>query len=167
MLNKFICESNCPIVLDADALNIISNEKNLLSYLKGRAVFTPHTGEMSRLNGCSIEYINDNRIDACVEYARNNNIVTLLKGFNTVISNGSQTIINPTGNSKMASGGMGDCLTGIIGSLISQGIGIYESTMCGAYIHGAIGDILSRDRYVVTAEDIISKVPKFMESISR
>ena len=109
---------------------------------------------MSRFNGKSIEYINYNRIDACKEYAEKNNIVTLLKGFNTVISNGNDTIINTTGNSKMASGGMGDCLTGIIGSLIAQGIGIYESAICGAYINGAIGDLLSNERYVITAEDI-------------
>lgn len=167
MLNKFIYESKCPIVLDADALNIISNDNKLLEQLKGRAVFTPHVGEMSRLNGYSIGYINENRIDACFQYAKENNIVTLLKGFNTVISNGRETIINPTGNSKMASGGMGDCLTGIIGSLIAQGIEIFESTICGAYIHGAIGDILSEDRYVVTAEDIIANISQFMESISR
>lgn len=167
MLNKFIHESKCPMVLDADALNLISDDTNILNELRGRTVFTPHVGEMSRLNGKSIEYINYNRIDACKEYAEKNNIVTLLKGFNTVISNGNDTIINTTGNSKMASGGMGDCLTGIIGSLIAQGIGIYESAICGAYIHGAIGDLLSNERYVITAEDIIYEIPKFMESILR
>ena len=167
MLNKFIRESKCPIVLDADALNIISDSSDILNELRGRSVFTPHVGEMSRLNKVSVEDINYSRIDTCIDYAKKNNIVTLLKGFNTVISKGDSTIINTTGNSKMASGGMGDCLTGIIGSLAAQGIGIYESAICGAYIHGAIGDFLSNERYVITAEDIIYEIPKFMESISR
>lgn len=167
MLNKFIYESKCPIVLDADALNLISDSADILNELRGRSVFTPHVGEMSRLNKVSIENINYSRIDTCIEYAKKNDIVTVLKGFNTVISNGNNTIINTTGNSKMASGGMGDCLTGIIGSLIAQGIGIYESAVCGAYIHGAIGDFLSNERYVITAEDIIYEIPKFMESILR
>ncbi len=164
MLYRFINNSRCPIVLDADALNIISEDKEILKKLEYRSVITPHVGEMARLINRKISYINDNRIDVCREYAKNN-IVTLLKGYNTVISNGDDVIINNVGNSKMASGGMGDCLTGIIGSLISQGINIYESAVLGAYIHGSIGDMISKSRYVVTAEDVISEISKFMESM--
>ena len=164
MLYRFINNSRCPIVLDADALNIISEDKEILKKLEYRSVITPHVGEMARLINKKISYINDNRIDVCREYAKNN-IVTLLKGYNTVISNGDDVIINNVGNSKMASGGMGDCLTGIIGSLISQGISIYESAVLGAYIHGSIGDMISKSRYVVTAEDVISEISKFMESM--
>lgn len=164
MLYRFINNSRCPIVLDADALNIISEDKEILKKLEYRSVITPHVGEMARLINRKISYINDNRIDVCREYAKNN-IVTLLKGYNTVISNGDDVIINNVGNSKMASGGMGDCLTGIIGSLISQGISIYESAVLGAYIHGSIGDMISKSRYVVTAEDVISEISKFMESM--
>lgn len=164
MLYRFINNSRCPIVLDADALNIISEDKEILKKLEYRSVITPHVGEMARLINGKISYINDNRIDVCREYAKNN-IVTLLKGYNTVISNGDDVIINNVGNSKMASGGMGDCLTGIIGSLISQGISIYESAVLGAYIHGSIGDMISKSRYVVTAEDVINEISKFMESM--
>lgn len=164
MLYRFINNSRCPIVLDADALNIISEDKEILKKLEYRSVITPHVGEMARLINRKISYINDNRIDVCREYAKNN-IVTLLKGYNTVISNGDDVIINNVGNSKMASGGMGDCLTGIIGSLISQGINIYESAVLGAYIHGSIGDMISKSRYVVTVEDVISEISKFMESM--
>lgn len=164
MLYRFINNSRCPIVLDADALNIISEDKEILKKLEYRSVITPHVGEMARLINGKISYINNNRIDVCREYAKNN-IVTLLKGYNTVISNGDDVIINNVGNSKMASGGMGDCLTGIIGSLISQGISIYESAVLGAYIHGSIGDMISKSRYVVTAEDVINEISKFMESM--
>ena len=73
--------------------------------------------------------------------------------------------MNNTGNSKMASGGMGDCLTGIIGGLVSQGIDLFNATILGAYIHGAIGDKLSESRYVVTARDIIEEIPKFMQEM--
>lgn len=164
VLYKVINDSKCPLVLDADALNIISESSNLLNKLKHRSVFTPHTGEMSRLTGKTISNIESNRIDVCREYAEND-IVVLLKGHNTVISDGYRTVINNTGNSKMASGGMGDCLTGIIGGLVSQGIDIYNSAVLGAFIHGAIGDKIAEKNYVVTARDVINKIPEFMENM--
>lgn len=164
MLYKFINESKCLLVLDADAINIVSEDKELLNKLKGRTIFTPHLGEMSRLTNKTIKEIESNRIDTCREYAAND-IVMLLKGYNTVISNGREVVVNNTGNSKMASGGMGDCLTGIIGGLVSQGIDLFNATILGAYIHGAIGDKLSESRYVVTARDIIEEIPKFMQEM--
>lgn len=164
MLYKFINDSECPMVLDADALNIISEDNKLLDKLRGRAIFTPHLGEMSRLCNKTIKQIESNRIDVCREYA-SQGIVTLLKGYNTVVSNGVEVIVNNTGNSKMASGGMGDCLTGIIGGLVSQGIDLFNAAVLGAYIHGAIGDEISKDRYVVTARDIIEEIPKFMQQM--
>ena len=166
MLYKFINESKCPMVLDADALNIVSKDNNLLKKLEHRAIFTPHAGEMVRLTGKSIEEIQGNRIDVCREYSKNN-IILLLKGYNTVISDGDRVIINNTGNSKMASGGMGDCLTGIIGGLVSQGISMYDAAVLGAFIHGAIGDKLSEKKYVVTAKDIINEISNFMEGMLR
>lgn len=162
MLKKFIKNTKCNMVIDADGLNIISECKELLQYLKGRAVFTPHIGEMARLIKRDISQIEENRIEFCRQYSEKNKIVTLLKGFNTVISKKGNTIINETGNSKMASGGMGDCLSGIIGGLIAQGMSNYDATVLGAYIHGLIGDQLSKERYIVNARDIIDKLPKLM-----
>lgn len=106
ILKKIIEETNCNLVLDADALNIISENKDLIKGLKGRTVITPHPGEMARLISKSINEVEENRIDIAKEFAKKNNIIVLLKGYNTVITNGENVFINTTGNSKMASGGM-------------------------------------------------------------
>ncbi|MBE6049217.1 MAG: NAD(P)H-hydrate dehydratase [Clostridium sp.] len=165
MLIRCIKNSKCPMVMDADALNIISEESELLSYIEGRAIFTPHPGEMSRLVKQTIKEVEENRIDVCKKYSGENNIITVLKGYNTVISNGSSVVINETGSSKIASGGMGDCLTGIVGGLVAQGINLYDSAKLGVYIHGLIGDELGKDRYCVNARDIIEELPKALENI--
>lgn len=162
MLSKFITKSKCPIVLDADALNIISNDRSLLRFIKGRAVVTPHVGEMSRLISKSVEYVEENRIDVCTKYSKENEVVTLLKGYNTLISDGHEVIINTTGSSKMATGGMGDCLTGIITSLIGQKLRSFESAVIGAYLHGMVGDRLGKDRHSINARDIIEEIPKII-----
>lgn len=166
MLRRFIINSKCPIVLDANALNIISMEKDLLSFIKGRGIVTPHPGEMARLLGKSVTYVEENRIDVCRNYSKKNEVVTLLKGYNTLISDGEEVIINITGSSKMASGGMGDCLTGIITSLIGQKLGNYEGTILGAYIHGFAGDRLGENRYSVNSRDVIEEIPKIINDIS-
>ena len=165
MLQRCIKHSDCSMVIDADALNIISEENELIDYLKGRTIFTPHPGEMARLVNKNIKEVEGNRIEICKEYARDNDIVTILKGYNSVISNGDSVIINETGSSKMASGGMGDCLTGIIGGLVAQGINLYDGGKLGVYLHGLIGDKLGSCRYCVNARDIIQELPKIMDNI--
>ncbi len=165
VLDKIIKESKCKLILDADALNIISQNKYMLDSLKGRAIITPHPGELARLIGVSIKEIESNRIDTTRDFAKKYQIIVLLKGYNTVISDGKNTFINPTGNSKMASGGMGDCLTGIITSFVGQKVSMIDSALLGAYIHGYIGDTLSSSRYSVNARDIIEELPKTIEKL--
>lgn len=165
VLEFIIKNSKCNLVLDADALNIISERKDLIDFIKGRSIITPHPGEMSRLLGKSISYIESNRIDVTREFAKENEVVVLLKGHNTVISDGKCTYVNKTGCSKMASGGMGDCLTGIITSLVSQNLSNLEATLLGAYVHGYIGDSLGESRYIVNARDIILELPKTLEKL--
>ena len=165
ILKKIINESKCNLVIDADAINIISEEKELLSKIRGRAVLTPHSGEMSRLTGKSIKEINDNRISICRDFAEQNNVVVLLKGYKTIIANDNRCIVNPTGNSKMATGGMGDCLTGMIAAFIGQGKDIFNGTALAAYIHGLIGDELAQDRYSINARDIIELIPKTLNKL--
>ena len=91
----------------------------------------------------------------------------MLKGYNTVISDGEITYINPTGNSKMASGGMGDALTGIINGLISQGMNVKEASLLAAYVHGKIADELSDDLFVVNARDLIENISSEFNKIDR
>ncbi|MZK49633.1 NAD(P)H-hydrate dehydratase [Clostridium beijerinckii] len=165
LLEKIINNSKCPIVIDADGISIIGENKYLLNDLKGRAIITPHPGEMARFLGMSIEDVEANRVSIAKSVAKRYGIIVLLKGYNTVISNGKEVYINPTGNSKMASGGMGDALTGIINAFLSQGASINQAALLSAYIHGNIADKLSKQVYIVNARDIIAELPKEINSI--
>ena len=164
---KYILDNgNCPLVIDADGLNVLKNNKQLLKMYKSQIIITPHLGEMSKLTGYPISYIKENRLDVAKEFAKYNNIIVLLKGYETVITDGNITYINPTGNSSMANGGMGDCLLGMITSFIGQGMEIFNAVVCAAYIHGYIGDILSEKLYTVNATHIINKIPEVMRYIN-
>jgi hydroxyethylthiazole kinase-like uncharacterized protein yjeF len=165
ILEQVIENSKCPVVIDADGITLIGKNKSLLRRLKGRAIITPHPGEMARFLETTIEDIESNRISITREVAKKYGIVVLLKGYNTVISNGKDTYINKTGNSKMASGGMGDALTGIINAFLSQGVNLKDAALLSAYIHGSIADKLSEQVYIVNARDIIKELPKEINSI--
>ncbi len=124
LLRKIIRDYNGNIVIDADGINVLENNLDIIKNAKGgEIVITPHLGEFSRITGYDIDYIEKNRLKLAREFAKENKVILLLKGYNTIITNGEKVFVNSTGNSAMASGGgMGDCLTGIIGSFISQGI---------------------------------------------
>ena len=162
VLNK----SNCPMIIDADGLNVLKNNINILKRYENRIIITPHLGEMSRLTGKSISYIKENRLDVAKEFAKENNIIVLLKGYETIITDGKIAYINPTGNSAMANGGMGDCLLGMITSFVGQGLEIFNAVVCAAYIHGYIGDILSKKLYTVNATQIINEIPSIMNEFN-
>ena len=136
-----------------------------MNKIKGRAIFTPHPGEMARLIDKSIDYVEENRIDVAKQFAKDNKVVVLLKGYNTIITDGNYVYINSTGNSKMASGGMGDCLTGIISAVLAQGHSMIESALIGAYVHGLAGEIASKDKYSTTASEVIKNISKAMNYI--
>lgn len=157
--------AKCPIVLDADGINVLSCDLNILSCKNNEIVITPHLGEMSRLTGLTIDFIDKNRITTAKKFAKEHGIIVLLKGHNTVISDGEITYINPTGNSAMASGGMGDCLTGIIAGFIAQGLKPIDAAAVGAYIHGLCGEKLSKQMYSVSATEVLNKIPYTIKSI--
>ncbi len=135
-----IKNAKCPVIIDADGLNILSENTDILKSVDATVVLTPHPGEMSRLIKKNISDIQRDRISACKELSSKTGAVVLLKGSNTVISGGSRVFINPTGNQGMAKGGSGDVLSGIIGSFLAQGVSCFESAVSGAYIHGECGD---------------------------
>lgn len=164
-VKNILSKEGCPVVLDADALNVLKDNLELLKNSNRKIVITPHMGEMSRLTGIKIKKLVENRIDIAVKFAREYNVIVLLKGYNTIITDGSEVYINSTGNSKMASGGMGDALTGIIASFIGQGYEVLKDTILGAYIHGYCGDILSKDMFCVNASHIIEKLPYIIENL--
>lgn len=154
-----------PLVIDADGINILKDNLYLLDGISNKIVLTPHVAEMSRISGYTIEYINNNRLNVAIEFAKKHKVIILLKGFYTIITDGDITYVNPTGNSAMASGGMGDCLTGIITSLIGQKVEPLMACVVGAYIHGYIGNILSENMYCVNATHIIEKIPYILKEM--
>lgn len=133
-LQSLLSKWQVPTVLDADALTLIAS---LGLELQGNFSLTPHPGEMERLIGTS-EQSREKQVDQAVQKFSQ---PVLLKGKGTLIgAPGKPTRLNPTGNSGMATGGMGDVLSGIIASLIAQGVPTYEAMCAGAYVHGAAGD---------------------------
>ena len=166
IIKDILSKEGCPLVLDADALNVLQHNLDLLKNSKRKIVITPHIGEMGRLTGIDSKNIIKNRIDIARDFAKKYGIIVLLKGYNTIITNGEEVYINSTGNSKMASGGMGDVLTGIIASFIGQGYEPLKATILSAFIHGYVGDILSKDMFCVNASHIVERLPYIIENLT-
>nr|WP_254045495.1 NAD(P)H-hydrate dehydratase [Thermodesulfovibrio sp. N1] len=122
---------------------------------------TPHPGELSRLIGLSVKDIEKQRIDIAMDVAKELNTIVVLKGVPTVISDGNQVFVNTTGNPGMATGGSGDVLTGMISSLIGQGVNVFYASILGVYLHGLSGDIGSSEKgyHGLIARDIIENIP--------
>ena len=165
LLEEIIIDSPSSIIIDAGGINLLSKNKKCLCSVKDKVILTPHPGEMARLIGKDISYVEKNRIECSRAFAKQYKCIVLLKGYNTVITDGKDVFINKTGNSKMASGGMGDTLTGIITALVAQGYSNMDATLLGAYIHGLAAEYSSRDRYSIIARDLIESIPFVMETL--
>ena len=136
--------TNCkkPLVIDADALNCICNKPEILKNLKVPAIITPHPGEMARLLHSTPKTVNSSRENTAIDFAKKFGVVTVLKGAGTIIASpDGEVYINHTGNSGMATGGSGDVLSGIIGSLLAQGAAPINAAAAGVFRHGTIGDL--------------------------
>lgn len=151
-----------PMVIDADGLNIISENASRIKKLNPNIAITPHPGELSRLLKTDTTEIQNNRLNSALKSSNIFNCATVLKGQNTIItdSNGKFSI-NPTGNSGMAKGGMGDILTGMIAGFIGYGMSIYDACRLGVYLHGLAGDLAKEkySDYSFTTEDLIDNIP--------
>ncbi len=145
LVNQIIKESNVPVVLDADGINSILMNIDVLKDSKAPLVLTPHPGEMARLINESVDYVQSNRISVAKAFAQEYGIILVLKGANTVITDGKEVFVNTTGNPGMAMGGTGDMLTGMIASFIAQGISPFDAAKCAVYIHGLCGDITANE----------------------
>lgn len=152
-------------VIDAGAFSLLKDSSEIMMGIKEKAILTPHPGEMARLINKSVEYVEENRVDVAKNFAKENKVVVLLKGYNTIITDGEFVYINSSGNSKMASGGMGDCLTGIISALLAQGHSAIESALIGAYVHGLAGEFASEGKYSTIASEVIENISRAMNYI--
>lgn len=157
-----------PLILDADALNLISRNPSFLKYIKG-SIITPHALEFSRLSGVTIKDVLNSPEAFAFDYAQKNSLICVLKDHNTVISDGTEQLyINNTGNSGMATAGSGDVLAGIIAGLAAQSRqASLDIAALGVYIHGLCGDIAARrlSQYSLMASDLIDALPMVFSSI--
>jgi len=167
-LEKVITQCEVPVVLDADALNIISKNPEILRKTKVPAVITPHPGEMARLCGTSSKQVQGDRVGTASQFSEKYRCYVVLKGARTVVSTpGAEVFINPTGNSAMATAGTGDVLTGIIGGLAAQGYDCLEACLLGVFLHGHAADLLLEETGTAgfTASEISRKIPASINSI--
>jgi NAD(P)H-hydrate epimerase len=163
LVKKLIQNLNTAIVLDADGINCIAGEADVLKKSKKAVVITPHPGEMSRLVNKSVGHIQRNRKKIAEEISRKYGVTVVLKGAKTVVaSQDGRTYVNKTGNPGMASGGVGDVLTGIIASLIGQGYKPFNAARFGVYLHGRAGDIAAKKsgETSLRAQDILDNIYK-------
>ena len=145
------------LLIDADGLNILSKNLNLLEERKDlTTILTPHEGEFARLTGLSLEEIKNNRKEVAEEFAKKYKVILVLKGHETLVTDGEKTYVNKTGNSGMATGGSGDVLTGIISAMMKN-YDLYDAARLGVYIHGLSGDVFARknSKTSLRARDLI------------
>ena len=158
---KYLVSIDKPLVLDADALNIISKEKLIGRINKGNCILTPHIMEMSRLSDISCNDIKKDCVGVALNFAREYNLVLVLKDAVTLVSAPEyNTYINQSGNAAMAKAGSGDVLSGIISGLLAQKCSLYDAACLGVYIHGLIGDkkLYETGAYSLMARNLIDGI---------
>ena len=156
------------LIIDADGINIVSRNINILKESEAEILLTPHPGEMSRLTGRSITEINAEREKTASDFAKKYGVTVLLKGANTVIAAPDGRIaINPTGSTALSRGGSGDLLTGIAASFAAQGLSLFDSAVLSAYVHGLAGEIAEKKytAYSATIERIADCIPDALSEI--
>jgi len=168
LIRKLAASLNKPLVLDADGINAFEGKANLLKKVKEILVITPHPGEMSRLIGMSTAAIQADRLKVAKKVSRLYNCITVLKGARTVVCNKrGEVYVNETGNPGMATGGVGDILTGMIASFIGQGIEPYGAAKVAVYLHGRAGDLAMRKKGEISliATDLLNKLPEVFKKL--
>ena len=161
LLDKLLKNAACPSVLDADVLNIISQNNYLLDYVPSGSVITPHPGELARLTGKADNW--SQMAEKAIALARSTGITVVIKGAPTVtVTPDGTAYINTTGNAGMATGGSGDVLTGIVLALLAQGYSATDSAAIAVFIHGLAGDLAAQNlsQTAMTSADIISFLPQ-------
>jgi NAD(P)H-hydrate epimerase len=168
LINELLPLIDCPLIIDADGINAIAQNQNLISKLSAETILTPHPKEMSRISGIKISKILKNRVDITRQFALDHSVNIILKGASSIICQpDGMTTINPTGNPGMATAGTGDILTGVIASLIAQGFSSPKAAIAGTYLHGLTGDIYAsqESQTSLIAGDLLRTLPKTIKRI--
>jgi len=166
VVRAVLAVTHLPMVLDADGLNALPSPPDLLKTRNGPLVLTPHPGEFARLLGCDIPTVQAQRRELALRFAADHNVVLVLKGHGTIVTDGRRVFVNGTGNPGMATGGTGDVLTGLIAALLGQRLEPFAAAQLGVYLHGRAGD-LARDALGETAliaSDLIDYLPRAFQS---
>jgi NAD(P)H-hydrate epimerase len=169
LVHRLLKDSTKPIVIDADGLNSLVGHTEILKNLNVPVILTPHPGEMARLIDTTSGDVQKDRIGCARIFAENFNTHLVLKGARTVIAHpDGRVFINPTGNSGMASGGMGDVLTGIIAGFISQGHSPELAAHAGVYLHGAVADSLAENSgpFGYLATEVMNAIPEQIKKMA-
>jgi NAD(P)H-hydrate epimerase len=163
LVQNLVETATLPLVIDADGLNALAEDIAVLKRKKSKQIIlTPHPGEMSRLLGTSVPDVEAIRISVAQEFASNYGVFLVLKGARTIIASpAGSAAINGSGNPGMASGGMGDVLTGIIVSLLGQGYAAWDACCLGVFLHGFAADMVAKEKgeIGIIASDVLEKLP--------
>lgn len=151
----------CPVVLDADGINVLSAHMDVLRGRQKPTILTPHDGEFIRAGG----NLGDDRMASAAEFAAENGCILLLKGHRSCITDGNIGYLNRTGNPGMAVGGSGDVLAGMIAGLLGQGIKPLKAAACAAWLHGAAGDLCASElgQQGMLPTDMLNALPRLLK----
>lgn len=168
---KYILETkNIPIVIDADGLNTLAKmDKSVLNKTKCKVILTPHLKEFSRISGYSLDEIENNKEKLSADFAKKYNVILLLKGHETIITNGKETYLVNRGCPGMATAGSGDVLSGILVGILGYNDANVLSVACGAYLAGLAGELAQNNLNDISmrASDTISKIPEAINEIRK
>ena len=167
LIRKLYTEVKLPMLVDADGLNILATDPDILRNGAGPRILTPHPGEMARLTQRTSAEIQENRLEITREFSIEHNVYMVLKGADTLVCNPKGNLaVNPTGNPGMACGGMGDVLSGIIGGFLAQGLPPWQACCLGVYSHGLAADRLAADVSAgYLASEVAHEIPYTLEDL--
>jgi ADP-dependent NAD(P)H-hydrate dehydratase len=161
MVEVLLSEVDKPIVLDADALNVLRVKPRLFADRQAPVLLTPHPGEFSRLIQQPISHVQANRESLAKQFAAEHKCLLILKGAGTIITDGERVHMNTTGNPGMATGGSGDVLAGVLAALIPQMLSAWDAAVLGVHLHGRAGDLAAAKLGQVSliASDLLDWLP--------
>lgn len=168
LVEEILRQAGVPLLIDADGLNCLRGKTELLRSYPAPLIVTPHPGEMSRLSGLEARQILENPWKAAAEFARENHVIVILKSAETVVADVDGTLyVNIAGDAGMATGGMGDVLSGVVGSLVGQGLKPIDAAKLGTFVHGIAGEmgVERKGQLSLIASDVIELLPVAFERL--
>lgn len=169
LIRKIVLKTSLPTIVDADGLSAFAGKMDLIRKNKGSVIFSPHPGEMARLLGIPVREVQQDRIQLARKFAEEYGLILILKGARSIVASPEgEVFINPTGNPGMASGGMGDVLTGMVGGFLSQGLPPLKAAQLGVFLHGLTGDFVAHKKGEkgMAAMDLIEETPRVLRALA-